>query len=186
MKTKIEKTMFWRGLPKVLQWVIILTASGTTLIVFVETAFRVFDFLNFNAYEEILIIVAFWMYMMGCAYGSYEKSQITADILEAMMKESLAKDIIRVIREVLTVALGVGFLYWGWGLIQYSFAIGSVTPVFRIPMTVGYASVFLGMILWLFYSTVYAIGVLKEIYFRRIKKLPPAGAAEENLVEGGM
>ena len=144
--TRIEHTKFWRVVPQILQWVIILTATVTTLIVFIETCFRVFDFLNFNGYEEILIMAAFWLYMIGCAHGSYEKSQITADIAEAMMKETLRKDIMRVVREILTVVLGLWFLYWGWNLILYALDIGTVTSVYRIPMVIGYSSIFTGLV----------------------------------------
>ncbi|MDO4553030.1 MAG: TRAP transporter small permease subunit [Bacillota bacterium] len=184
-KLWIEKTMFWRGFPKVLQWAILLTAIGITLIVFIETCFRVFDFLNFNAYEEILIIVAFWMYMLGAANGSYEKSQITADILEVMMKESIAKDIIRILRYVFTLVLSVWFCIWGWDLIMYAVGVGSVTPVFRIPMTVGFSSIFVGLLISLFYNAVYSFQGFKDLYLRRIKKVSPAELAETEEEKGG-
>ena len=186
--TRIENSLFWRGFPKIMQWVILLTAAGITLIVFSETCCRVFEFLNFNAYEEILIMVAFWMYMIGAAYGSYEKSQITADILEVMMKETLFKDIIRILRGVVTIGLSLGFLYWAWTLIPYSLSIGSVTPVFRIPMTIGYSSIFVGLLITTFYNTVYAMIDMKGVYLRRIKKDPTALAettGKENAEEGG-
>ena len=68
--TRIERTKFWFFVPKVLQWVIIVTASVVTLIVFVETALRLFNWISFNGYEELLIMVAFWLYMVGWAHGS--------------------------------------------------------------------------------------------------------------------
>ena len=184
--TRIERTKFWFFVPKVLQWVIIVTASVVTLIVFVETALRLFNWISFNGYEELLIMVAFWLYMVGCAHGSYEKSQIRADIIEVMLKENLFKDIIRILREVVTVVLSLWFAWWAWNLILYAVDIGTVTSVYRIPMVIGYSSIFFGVGFMAFYNIVYMIGEFKKMYLRRVKKIDLEQWMLDHGVEGGI
>jgi TRAP-type C4-dicarboxylate transport system permease small subunit len=183
--TRIEHTKFWLFVPKILHWVIIVTASIVTLIVFSETVLRLFKWANFNGYEELLIMVAFWLYMIGCAHGSFEKSQIKADIVEIMLKESAFKDIIRVLREVLTVVLSVWFTVWAFNLIIYAISIGSVTSVYRIPMVFGFTSIFVGVGFMTFYNIVYMIGEMKKLYFRRVKHIDVDQWMAEHGLEGG-
>jgi len=169
--TRIERTKFWFFVPKVMQWVIIVTGSIVTLIVFTETVLRLFKWVSFSGYEELLIMVAFWLYMVGCANGSYEKSQIKADIIEVMLKESIGKDIIRILRETVTIVLSLWFTWWAFNMILYAIEVGSVTPVYRIPMVFGFTSIFVGVGFMTFYNIVYAIGEYKKIYFRRVKHI---------------
>ncbi len=179
--TKLEQSKLWKIIPVIIQWCVVITGSVVTLIVFLETAFRLFDFLNFNGYEEILIMVAFWLYMLGCAHGSYEKSQIKADILEVMMKESAFKNFLRVLREILTVALSAVFTVWAFNLITYAIGVHTTTPVYRIPMTIGYASIFVGLLLSTFYFVVYGIDELISVKNGTHRK----AAEEAAKTEGG-
>ncbi len=182
--TRIEHTKFWFIVPKIMQWVIIITASIVTLIVFAETVLRLFKWFSFNGYEELLIMVAFWLYMIGCAHGSYEKSQIKADIIEVMLKESIFKDIIRILRELVTVVLSLWFTWWAFNLILYAINIGSVTSVYRIPMVFGFSSIFVGVGFMTFYNCVYMIGEMKKMYLRRIKHIDVEQWMAERGIEG--
>ena len=158
-------------MPKILRVLIIILASVVTLIVFSETVLRTVEWLSFDGYEELLIFAGFWLYMTGTAHGSYENSQIRADIFEVMMKECIAKDIIRIFREAATIVLSLVFLWWAWNLIVYAVGVGSVTSVYRIPMVIGFSSIFVGVAFFAFYHTIYAIGNFKKIYLRRVKKV---------------
>lgn len=184
--TRIEHTKFWFIVPKIMQWVIMGTASIVTLIVFSETVMRLFKLISFNGYEELLIMVAFWLYMVGCAHGSYEKSQIKADIIEVMLKESIFKDIIRILREIITVVLSVWFTWWAFNLILYALQIGSVTSVYRIPMTFGFSSIFVGVGFMTFYNIVYMIGEFKKMYLRRVKHIDVDQWMADRGIEGGL
>ena len=183
--TWIERTAFWRIVPKVLRVLLVILASIVTLIVFSETALRLFDWISFNGYEELLIMMAFWLYMVGTSHGSYENSQIRADIFEVMLRESSGKDIIRIVREIVTVVLSFWLLYWAWNLILYAIGVGSVTSVYRIPMVIGYTSIFVGIGFFTFYHTVYAIGEFKKMYLRRVKKVDLEQWLIEHNAKGG-
>lgn len=184
--TRIERTKFWAFMPKILRVLIIILASVVTLIVFSETVLRTVEWLSFDGYEELLIIAAFWLYMIGTAHGSYENSQIRADIIEVMVKESIAKDVLRIIRDVVTIGLSFVFLWWSWNLIIYAIGVGSVTSVYRIPMVFGFSSIFVGVAFFTFYHSIYAIGNFKKIYLRRVKKVDLEQWMAEHGVEGGV
>lgn len=166
---RIEDSALWRIIASAERLVICVSAIGATLIVGGACILRVFN-INFAGFEELLILVVMWLYFIGCAYGTYEKSQITADIVEIMMKECFAKEIVRLIRSILTFVLGVIFMYWAMQLVTWTFTMDTRTPAYRIPVVVGQASVFVGLILVTFYNGVHLYDDVKAFIRRGLKK----------------
>lgn len=167
---RLEKTVFWRGLEKTLKAGLIVSASLVTLITFAAVITRTFN-INFKGYEEILIICAFWLYMLGAAYGSFEKSHITADIIVATMPECYAKALIAMLRNTLTLVLGIIFLYWAFNLFQWTIVMQTKTPVWRIPVTVSQSSLLFGLSIVTFYNAVYLYDEVKAFVLKYIKKI---------------
>lgn len=170
---KREDNIVWKSLVIFQRTILIITCILATVITF-GAAFSRLPFVgrNFAGFEELLVIVAFWMYMIGSAYGSYEKSQITADILAINMKEGLPKSIITVIRSLATLVLGLVFLSWAWRMFNWSLFTGAATPVYRIPVTVGQSSILVGLALSSFYHAVYFYDEVKRFIAKHIKKYP--------------
>lgn len=176
---RLEKTLFWRALPRILRFGLIVSSILVTLITFGSVVLRELN-MNFLGYEEILIICAFWLYMLGTAYGSYEKSHITADIIVIMMPESFLKSIIALIRNTLTVVLGIIFLLWALQLVQWTIEMENVTPVWRIPYTVSQSSILFGLGVATFYHLVYLYDEIKEFVGRYITKTIALDSAADN------
>ncbi|MCG8485385.1 MAG: TRAP transporter small permease subunit [Clostridia bacterium] len=168
MKKREDNTL-WRGLLFIEKAIIMIACAGTTIVVAAACILRVFN-INLIGFEEILIMIAFWLYMIGCAYGSYEKSQITADILEVMMPEGLPKGILRLLRNIIATVLGIVFLYWAYKLVLWTIEMDTRTPVFRIPVTIGQGSIFVGLFLVSFYNIVYLYDEVKLFTAKYIKK----------------
>lgn len=170
-ESKIEKTVFWLGLVKFLRFGLILTGILVTCITFAAVIARAFN-INLLGYEEILIICAFWLYMFGTAYGSYEDSHIKADIIVVMMPEGFTKDLIAILRNTLTLIIGVVFLAWAIQLVAWTVQNGQQTPVWRIPVTVAQSSVMFGLGVGTFYHVVYLYDEWKNFHMKWIKKTP--------------
>lgn len=164
-----EDNILWKTLANIQRTVIIIAGAATTIIVAGASILRVFN-INFIGFEEILVMVAFWLYMIGCSYGSYEKSQITADILAVMMPEGLAKSILTLTRNIITLVLGIIFLYWGLTLVMWTIEMDTRTPVWRIPVTLGQGSIFIGLSLVTFYNIVYLYDEVKIFILTYLKK----------------
>lgn len=149
---------------------LIVTAILVTLITFAAVITRSFN-INFQGYEEVLIICAFWLYMFGSAYGSFEKSHITADIIVATMPEGYTKALIAMLRNTLTLVLGIIFLYWAFNLFQWTIEMQTKTPVWRIPVTVSQSSLLFGLSVMTFYNAVYLYDEVKAFILKYIKKI---------------
>ncbi len=159
----LEGTRFWLALQKLLRFGLIVCGAAVVLITFMATVTRAIS-VDFRGYEEFLVAFAIWLYMFGTAYGSFEKSHITADILVISMKDGLAKDIVTIIRNVLTVVLGIIFLFWALELVQWTIIMGTRTPTWRIPMTVSQSAMLFGLAVASFYNVVYLYFDTKSLF----------------------
>lgn len=179
---KLEKTAFWKGLEKFLRFGLILSSILVTLITFTAVITRALN-INFLGYEEILIICAFWLYMLGTAYGSFENSHIKADVIVVMMPEGRAKTLLALIRNTLTLVLGIIFLVWAFQLFQWTIIMENKTPVWRIPMTVSQSSLLFGLTVASFYNAVYLYDEIKIYIGKYIKKTIPINASSKDIKE---
>ncbi|SEM74282.1 TRAP-type C4-dicarboxylate transport system, small permease component [Mesobacillus persicus] len=170
LENKLEKSFIWSALVKFLRFGLIVSNILVTLIAFAAVIARSLDY-NLLGYEEILIICAFWLYMLGSAYGSYERSHIKADIIVIMMKEGLLKDILSLVRDTLSVFLGIVFFLWAIQLFQWNLINDQATPVWRIPVIVGQSSLLFGLGVGSFFHLVYLYDGIKRFYLIWVKKI---------------
>jgi len=178
MENRLERTLLWSGLQKLLRFGLVVSSVMVTIITFAAVITRAMN-INFLGYEEILIIFAFWLYMLGAAYGSYEKSHITADILVVSMPEGMAKSLVMILRNLLTLVLGVLFMMWALQLFEWTIEMQQKTPVWRIPMTVSQSSLLFGLGIITFYNVVYLYDEVKLFIQKFVKKQIPRETKEE-------
>lgn len=177
---QLERTAFWKALAKFLRFGLILSSILVTMITFAAVITRALN-INFLGYEEILIICAFWLYMLGTAYGSYEDSHIKADVIVVMMPEGRTKSLLALIRNSLSLILGIIFLLWALQLFQWTIIMENKTPVWRIPMTVSQSSLLFGLTVASFYHAVYLYDEIKTYIGKYVKKTIPVEASSDEL-----
>ena len=76
---KIENSIVFRALLKVEVAVLIITSVLAAAFVFAGVFLRYVLKSNFFGQEEILTVVAMWLYWMGGIYGTYENSHRPED-----------------------------------------------------------------------------------------------------------
>jgi TRAP-type C4-dicarboxylate transport system permease small subunit len=182
MENRLERTLLWSGLQKLLRIGLVVSSVMVTTITFAAVITRALN-INFLGYEEILIIFAFWLYMMGAAYGSYERSHITADILVVSMPDNVARAIVTMLRNLLTLGLGIVFLVWAYQLFDWTIEMQQKTPVWRIPVTVSQSSLLFGLGIITFYNLVYMYDEVKLFILKFVKKEIPRETKEEERQE---
>jgi TRAP-type C4-dicarboxylate transport system permease small subunit len=141
--------------------VIVVCSLLVTLIIVSAAATRYVFKINFLGYDEFAVLVAFWFYFIGAAYGAYNNSHVTADIVDAYFPEGTAKKILTSVRWLVTsIACGL-FVYYGYNYFMFSFR-GPLdnfqflpkSMTWRIPLWTTHAAIFSGLI-------------FMEIYFLR-------------------
>ena len=147
----------WDFLLVIERAIMIIASIGVVLLIFISVIMRYLLESSFNGMEELIILVAFWIYFIGASYGSYEGSQITADILSVFIKKEKSKQFVALLRDLITTAILIGACYCAIELMVYTLESGAVTSVLKLPMMVVYTPIIVGIFLMTFYTVAHAV-----------------------------
>lgn len=116
------------------------------------------------AYEEWLLPIAFWLYFLASAVGSYEGTQIRADILESFFHTARALWIRRVAIAVIEMLLTAVMAYWAYLMVGEEIANypnWQTTIALGIPYFVPRLGIFIGVAFMFVYEFLHLYVLLK-------------------------
>lgn len=148
----------------------IICFSTTFLLTVIICAAAFFRYIlegDLTGYEEWVKIFAFWLYFSAAAIGAYNRTHVSADLVQAYVPDGRLKDFLVFLKDVITVGVCLLFTWYGLKFFEFGFMgpLGSfmdplgpriaipTTNVWRIPLWAGYLSVFLGLIFMTYYFT---------------------------------
>ena len=148
---------FWNSILSAQRLVMFVTSICVLFLIASAAFMRYFLQKDFYGMEDIVLIMAFWMYFMGGAYASYEKSHISAEVVSAYVKNEQNKRILRLIASGVTAVLSWIFSYWGFLLVLWALESPKTTVMLHIPVIVPQTAIILGFFLMCLYSTIHFI-----------------------------
>lgn len=116
------------------------------------------------AYEEWLMPLCFWMFFLGSALGTYEDSQIKADILESWIKNVRVIWWRKVILTAFELIVTCFLVYYAVEMLIdeiNDYPKWQSTIALRIPFFVPRFGMFLGFLFMAFYSALHLYVLLK-------------------------
>lgn len=135
-----------------------VSTVALTLIICAATFFRYVVKGDLYGYEEWVKIFAFWLYFLGAAIGSYNRTHVSADLVNAYLPDGTLKDFLSFIKHLVTFCVALLFAWYGYEFFMFGYQgpLGTgiaipKTTVWRIPFWVGYLSVFSGLIFMTLY-----------------------------------
>ncbi len=173
---RIEKNFLFRALLNVEVAIMVITSILAAAFVFAGVFMRYVLKSNFFGQEEILCVVAMWLYWMGGIYGTYEGSHIKGDMLSSMFSSYTAKKVIELIVLAINFAVILVFCVWGWEYMSWNLKYSAVTTGLKIPMAYSQMPLLVGFILMEVY-TVFN-------FFRVLLARDPSESAEPQ-IDGG-
>ncbi len=156
--------MFIRTLVLIKKAALIICSLGVMLMVVAAFFARYFFSYDLYGIEEFLMVVAFWLYFIGAAYGSYEKSHIEADFVQSIFGDTPVTRVVGHLRDVIELGVLVVLTYWSWLLITFAYVRSSVTPGWRIPLLVPQSAILVGFILMTLHAAIH--------YWRKLSGKP--------------
>ncbi len=151
------------------EWLVVVFNFLVTGIVATACILRYVFTKDMAAFEEFLIPIAFWLYMTGGINGSAERSHICADILSSNMKDGLRRDVVIVVRGLLTIALSATFMVWAFKAVMWYIQIGQRSPVWHVPAWLAYSSIFVGMLMMTVFHIIHSKNDIQLFIKRNIK-----------------
>jgi len=121
-------------------------------------AFEVFSryFLGYPVWgwEELAVISAIWLYMIGAAMAAYEGAHLKTDVMSLWVKNLRNLGIIRTLTTLIALVMAGFMAYWSSSLLFWGLEQRQTTAVFEIPQVVAQSSLFVA-------------GIIISIYFLR-------------------
>lgn len=163
--------MLWNLLLKAESAIMMAASIGVVLLVFVSVLMRYILEKNTGGMEELIVIVATWIYFIGGAYGSYENSHITADFISVFIHKEKTKEIVAALRLLVSLIILIGASYCALELFMYTAQKSSATPVLKIPRMIVYLPVYIGILLMTFYTAVHFVNSVLVIMGKKEKEV---------------
>lgn len=107
------------------------------------------------AYEEWVLVVAFWLYFIGGAQGSYEDSHIKADFLSAFISNARVRWGFSILTNLLEFFVLAVLSYWAFLMVMeevVQYPTWPATVAWKIPYALPRLGIFIGLLLMTFYS----------------------------------
>jgi len=143
--------MIWNGLLSVQKGFIIIAGCIVAVLIFVEVMLRyVFGSPLFGV-EEMVTLIAMWLYFLGASYGAYERSHIKAELVHLWFKTPRSLALINSIASLITVILSLIMVSWSYPYFVWGIKEGETSQALLLPMVLSQSAVFFGAILMSIY-----------------------------------
>lgn len=110
------------------------------------------------AYEEWVLVAAFWLYFIGGAQGSLENTHIKADFMNAWIKNRKVKWLLVNFTILMEVLVGIVLSYWGYLMVLEDVAKypdWPTTVAWKIPFVLPRLGIFVGLVLMTVYTSLH-------------------------------
>ena len=157
----IEETLVWKAFAKTERFILIVTSLLAAGCVFVGVIMRYVLHKDFFGQEEVVTVIAMWLYWIGGVYGSYEHSHIGADILSTLLPNKDVVHILDIVCNVLSIVVLVFFTLWSLDYVQWAIDQGAKSMGLKIPLIFSQLPLFVGFFMMLLYEIYQLIRLFK-------------------------
>lgn len=102
--------------------------------------------------EELVLLGAMWLYMLGAVLASRDRSHLTADFIEVMFKNPKTIQAFRIVAALISLVMAVFFASWSYDLLYWAVIKGQSSTVLKMPWYLSQSSLFVASILFIFYQ----------------------------------
>lgn len=136
---------------RVMSTIIILVTVMASFSMLLQVIARYIFEVAISGLDELTGHIAVWMYMMGAAYGSLNKTQIKAEMVHLFIKNKTVLSCIRALTTTIGAIIAGYMVTWSYGYVNWSFVKHEVTPTLQLPTVIFQFPILLGAILMVIY-----------------------------------
>ena len=139
------------GLVWVMRAVIIMVTAMATCTMLLQVVARYVFEISISGLDELTGHTAVWLYLMGAAYGTYDRSQIKAEMVHLFVKNQRILSMIKAATCLVSVVISCYMTVWSWGYVQWSMLKHEITPTLQIPAVIFQSAILAGAVMMLLY-----------------------------------
>jgi TRAP-type C4-dicarboxylate transport system permease small subunit len=144
----------WNGLLNGQKLFMIVAGSIVTVLVFVEVMLRyVFGSPLFGV-EEMVCLIAMWLYFIGASYGAYDRTHIKAELIHLWFKTQRSKAVVNSFSSLITLTLSLIMIKWSYPYLIWGIKKGETSQALLLPMVLSQSAIFFGAVLMSLYFLV--------------------------------
>ncbi len=152
----------WRALLHVQRGILVASATFLIILLTGEVIMRYIIHYPGMEVEEIAGLLAFWLYFMGAAYGTYDRSHIKADVTYLMFKDPRKLAIVKATAVAIALVLAGIMVSWGLNYFVWGITQGERSRILFMPMVLSQSSIFFGAILMFLYFTTELVDMVRQ------------------------
>jgi TRAP-type C4-dicarboxylate transport system permease small subunit len=114
--------------------------------------------------EESLLYPTLWLYMLGAVNASRENTHIRANVLEIFLSTERQHQVLAIIGEVISLAVGLWLTSWAWDFWKYSQRVWRESPTLYLPTFYVDAALFIGMVLMMVFTAWHLILHIRALF----------------------
>lgn len=145
------------------RWILFICCALVVVGLFVQVVLRYLLGTTVLGLNELILIPAIWMYFIGASYASAQGTHISADVLQVYLRSDRIKQIVQVIVNTVSLAVGLVLSWWACLYIQHSLDRPGATPVFGLPLIVVQSAVVVGFVLMTCYTAAHLYTAITEL-----------------------
>ena len=163
-KTSVARKI-WFGANTIQGFILFLLMMGVMLLVFIQVLLRYVLRAPLMGIEELLLFPTIWLYLLGGAAASWERSHISCGILTLYIKQETSKIIFNLVKNGLSLVVCGWLLYWAYWYFSYSLRVMKESATLYIPLVFGESALFIGLLLMFIYTVVeFVQDILKFVH----------------------
>ena len=135
-----------------------------TTAMLAEVVTRYFFGIALFGMEQFVGYTAVWVYFIGAAYGSYERSHVKAEIIGMLIKSKRKLMLDRAASAAVAVFVSCVLAKWSLDFCLNSIRVHEISPTHSVPMIYFHVSILVGAILMVAYFLWEAIELGRQAY----------------------
>jgi len=143
--------------------IIVITIMASFTMLLQVIARYVFE-VAISGLDEMTGHTAVWLYLMGAAYGSYDRSQIKAEMIHLFIKNKRILSGVRALATTIGAVVAGYMVVWSYGYIRWSVLKHEVTPTLQTPTVIFQIAILVGAVLMVFYFIREAWDLLRQAF----------------------
>jgi TRAP-type transport system small permease protein len=143
--------------------IIVITIMASCTMLLQVVARYIFE-VAISGLDEITGHTAVWLYLMGAAYGSYDRSQIKAEMIHLVIKNQRVLNVVRAVSTLIGAIVAGYMVTWSYGYIRWSILKHEVTPTLQTPTVIFQVAIFIGAVLMAYYFIREALDLLQQAF----------------------
>lgn len=133
-----------------------------TLAMFAEAVARYVIGKGFFAIEDFIGYTAVWLYFVGAAVATHERTQVKAEIVSMIFKSPRTLNITKAVVAAISVVVAAIMTQWAYDLVVFSIESDFRTPVYQVPFVYFQVAILVGAFLMTVYFLVELIDRIRD------------------------